>query len=192
MGLESWWCHFWLQPTLKLEEKPLTSGVMALLAVEISLCAWDSLFLHIVRSCLPATRGFQNSELKRLNNRITGIYMRMSTTGHFKWDYSPLCLAQHPRCQFCSGSAIWILTHSGLKPLFSNPPESRHGWSLYSRPALQRGLGAGARRQRVSTAESPFCASISPFFFYVTTWGAAVTPSAGRSLAGLADACTRA
>lgn len=75
MGLESWWCHFWLQPTLKLEEKPLTSGVMALLAVEISLRAWDSLSLRIVRSCLPATRGFQNSELKRLNNRITGIYM---------------------------------------------------------------------------------------------------------------------
>lgn len=71
--LQSWWYHFWLQPTLKLEEKPSTSGVMALLAVEISLRAWDSLSVVIVRSCLLATRGFQNSELKRLNKWITDI-----------------------------------------------------------------------------------------------------------------------
>lgn len=63
-GFQSKWCPFWLQPTSKLEEKSLTTAVMALLAVtaEISLCVRDSQPLCIVKSGLLAT---QASEIQR-------------------------------------------------------------------------------------------------------------------------------
>lgn len=170
MVFQSQRCHFWLQPTSKLEEKPLTTDVMVLLAVKRDFCMCPGQSVSLCCQTLPSSYRrllkFGDEEIRQEDHRY------LYTNEHrqvFQGEISgPLCLAQHPACLFRSANAIWSLTPTALNPYFSTSlhPDTNGtcscDWDFRAASGLEHG-GSGFP-QHPACGEATSCLSFPLFF----------------------------